>query len=141
MNICKLGYNRRLSHDVAIFVIALFLSVLNQQRTVPLMPIYEYQCKECGHNLEVIQRFSDAPLTECPVCKSISLSKLVSAPSFRLKGGGWYETDFKTANKRHGTQDADSGVSKKSDTDSGASGGPSGKSDTGTSAAPAASGT
>jgi putative FmdB family regulatory protein len=75
------------------------------------MPIYEYQCKACGHNLEVIQRFSDAPLSECPACHQAELSKLVSAPSFRLKGGGWYETDFKTGNKRHGTQDADNGSS------------------------------
>jgi putative FmdB family regulatory protein len=75
------------------------------------MPIYEYQCKACGHNLEVIQRFSDAPLSECPACHQAELSKLVSAPSFRLKGGGWYETDFKTGTKRHGTQDADNGSS------------------------------
>lgn len=71
------------------------------------MPIYEYQCKECGHHLEAIQRFSDAALTQCPACHQQSLSKQISAPSFRLKGGGWYETDFKTANKRHGTQGAD----------------------------------
>jgi putative FmdB family regulatory protein len=97
------------SYDSANFVTDLILSVLNQQRTVPdFMPIYEYQCKECGHNLEVIQRFSDAPLSECPACHQCrTFSKLVSAPSFSLKGGGWYETDFKTANKRHGTQDAD----------------------------------
>jgi putative FmdB family regulatory protein len=140
MIVGKLGYNRRLSYDSANFVTDLILSVLNQQRTVPVMPIYEYQCKECGHNLEVIQRFSDAPLTECPACKCIGLSKLVSAPSFRLKGGGWYETDFKTANKRHGTQDADGGASKKSDADSGSSTGPAKKPDTVSSTAPAATG-
>jgi putative FmdB family regulatory protein len=70
------------------------------------MPIYDYQCNQCGHQLEAIQRMSDAPLTECPVCLQSALIKRVSAPSFRLKGGGWYETDFKTGNKRHGTQDA-----------------------------------
>lgn len=59
------------------------------------MPIYEYQCEECGHNLEAIQKFSDAPLTECPSCGKESLKKLVSAAAFKLKGGGWYETDFK----------------------------------------------
>lgn len=75
------------------------------------MPIYEYRCKECGHHLEAIQRFSDAALTQCPACHQPSLSKQISAPSFRLKGGGWYETDFKTANKRHGTQDADGSAS------------------------------
>ncbi len=69
------------------------------------MPIYEYQCKECGHRLEAIQRFSDAALTLCPACDKPGLAKQLSAPSFRLKGGGWYETDFKTGNKRHGTQD------------------------------------
>jgi putative FmdB family regulatory protein len=73
------------------------------------MPIYEYQCKECGHQLEAIQRFSDAPLSECPACHKLALAKQISAPSFRLKGAGWYETDFKTTNKRHGTQDAESG--------------------------------
>ena len=72
------------------------------------MPIYEYQCKDCGHQLEAIQRFSDAPLTECPACHKLALAKQISAPSFRLKGAGWYETDFKTTNKRHGTQDVES---------------------------------
>ena len=75
------------------------------------MPIYEYQCKECGHQLEAIQRFSDAPLTLCPVCEKPGLAKQLSAPSFRLKGGGWYETDFKTGNKKHGTQDGDKSTS------------------------------
>ncbi len=69
------------------------------------MPIYEYQCKECGHRLEALQKISDAPLKECPQCHHEALGKLVSASSFRLKGGGWYETDFKTGAKRHGTQD------------------------------------
>ena len=59
------------------------------------MPIYEYQCTSCDHKLEAIQKFSDAPLTECPACSTSSLRKLLSAPSFRLKGTGWYETDFK----------------------------------------------
>lgn len=77
------------------------------------MPIYEYQCKECGHTLEAIQKFSDAPLTDCPACHKAGLGKLVSAPSFRLKGGGWYETDFKTGNKRHGTQDSNAATGSK----------------------------
>jgi putative FmdB family regulatory protein len=76
------------------------------------MPIYEYQCKECEHRLEAIQRFSDAPLTLCPVCEKSGLVKQLSAPSFRLKGGGWYETDFKTGKKKHGTQqESDNGGS------------------------------
>ncbi|MGI9213323.1 MAG: FmdB family zinc ribbon protein [Methylococcaceae bacterium] len=60
------------------------------------MPIYEYQCKSCGHTLETIQKLSDEPLKDCPACGTPQLTKLVSAAGFRLKGGGWYETDFKT---------------------------------------------
>lgn len=85
------------------------------------MPIYEYQCKECGHQLEAIQRFSDAPLVQCPACEKPGLAKQLSAPSFRLKGGGWYETDFKTGKKKHGTQDADSGGSAAKPASSGTS--------------------
>ena len=59
------------------------------------MPIYEYQCKACGHEMEAFQRLSDDPLKECPACGDLELTKLVSAAGFRLKGGGWYETDFK----------------------------------------------
>lgn len=70
------------------------------------MPIYEYQCKDCGNQLEALQKIADAPLTQCPNCHQQGLTKLVSASSFRLKGGGWYETDFKTGAKRHGAQDA-----------------------------------
>ena len=65
------------------------------------MPIYEYCCRECGHSLEVIQKLADAPLTDCPVCSRPTLKKQVSAPSFRLSGGGWYETDFKTGDKKN----------------------------------------
>jgi len=65
------------------------------------MPIYEYRCAACGHELEKIQRMSDAPLTDCPGCGADQLRRLVSAPGFRLKGGGWYETDFKKDGKRN----------------------------------------
>ena len=65
------------------------------------MPIYEYECGECGHVFETLQRISEAPLTECPACGKSALKKLVSAAAFRLKGGGWYETDFKTSNKKN----------------------------------------
>jgi len=65
------------------------------------MPIYEYSCQSCGHCLEAIQRLADAPLTDCPECNQSSLKKQVSAPSFRLSGGGWYETDFKTGDKKN----------------------------------------
>jgi putative FmdB family regulatory protein len=59
------------------------------------MPFYEYQCKNCGHELEAMQKVSDAPLKKCPDCGKSQLQRLMSAPVFRLKGGGWYETDFK----------------------------------------------
>ncbi|MFO7762831.1 MAG: zinc ribbon domain-containing protein [Wenzhouxiangellaceae bacterium] len=65
------------------------------------MPIYEYQCRECSHRLEKLQKLSDAPLTLCPACGEEALTKLVSAAAFRLKGGGWYETDFKKDGKRN----------------------------------------
>ena len=65
------------------------------------MPIYEYKCLKCEHQFEVIQRFSDNPIESCPKCNKKSVKKLVSAPSFRLKGGGWYETDFKTGSKKN----------------------------------------
>lgn len=71
------------------------------------MPIYEYRCKACGHELEALQRVSDAPLSDCPDCGEPSLHKLISAPSFRLKGSGWYETDFKTGNKKNLAGDAE----------------------------------
>ena len=74
------------------------------------MPIYEYQCQACGHQLEVLQKVSDAPLKKCPECGKPKLQKLMSAPSFRLKGGGWYETDFKSGNKKNL---ADSGKEEK----------------------------
>lgn len=59
------------------------------------MPIYEYECKKCKHTLEVIQKMDEDPLTKCPECNKKGLKKLVSAGGFRLKGTGWYETDFK----------------------------------------------
>lgn len=59
------------------------------------MPIYEYQCNSCGHEMEALQKITDDPLKECPACGDLELNKLISAAGFRLKGGGWYETDFK----------------------------------------------
>lgn len=65
------------------------------------MPIYEYECVKCGHSLEVIQKISDAPLADCPGCGGKGgLKKLVSAAGFRLKGTGWYATDFKNSGKK-----------------------------------------
>ena len=59
------------------------------------MPIYEYRCSACGHHLEALQKMAEAPLRKCPECGKSQLKRLVSAPQFRLKGSGWYETDFK----------------------------------------------
>jgi putative FmdB family regulatory protein len=65
------------------------------------MPIYEYRCHACGHELEAIQKFSDDPLIECPECGQPGLKKMISATAFRLKGDGWYETDFKHGGKKN----------------------------------------
>lgn len=63
------------------------------------MPIYEYQCQSCGHQFEALQKMSDPLLTDCPVCAKAELKKMVSAAAFKLKGKGWYETDFKNNGK------------------------------------------
>lgn len=81
------------------------------------MPIYDYKCSDCGHQIEVIQKFSDEPKTLCVECGNETLKKMVSAPSFRLKGGGWYETDFKTGTKKNIASD-DTSSNKKSSTNS-----------------------
>jgi putative FmdB family regulatory protein len=65
------------------------------------MPIYGYVCKSCEHRFDVLQKMSDDPLVHCPDCGEPSLQKELSAPKFRLKGSGWYETDFKTGDKRN----------------------------------------
>jgi putative FmdB family regulatory protein len=67
------------------------------------MPFYEYECPHCGYDEEVLQKINDKPLTKCPSCGKKGLKKLMSAPVFRLKGSGWYETDFKSdkENKRN----------------------------------------
>lgn len=65
------------------------------------MPIYEYECQDCGHQMEAIQKISDDPLKDCPECGKASLKKQISAAGFRLKGGGWYETDFKSGSKKN----------------------------------------
>lgn len=72
------------------------------------MPIYEYQCESCGHALEALQKLSDALLVDCPACNKPSLKKQISAAGFRLKGGGWYETDFKSGNKKNLAGDSNS---------------------------------
>jgi len=72
------------------------------------MPIYGYVCKNCDHKLDALQKMADVPLVDCPVCGEPQLKRQLSAPRFRLKGKGWYETDFKKDNQRNlaGEKDA-----------------------------------
>ena len=65
------------------------------------MPIYEYQCTDCEHEFETIQKISEDPLVTCPNCGKDTLQKKISAAGFRLKGGGWYETDFKSGSRKN----------------------------------------
>jgi putative FmdB family regulatory protein len=76
------------------------------------MPIYEYRCESCGHELEALQKLSDPLLTECPECKQETLKKVLSAAGFRLKGSGWYETDFKGGNKKNVHESSSSSTDK-----------------------------
>ncbi len=81
------------------------------------MPIYEYQCTLCGKELEALQKISEAPLQDCPACGEPALKKKVSAAAFRLKGGGWYETDFKTGGKKNLAGSDDKSSSDKASSD------------------------
>lgn len=65
------------------------------------MPIYEYVCTACGTECEMLQKISEPLATTCPQCGKDALTKEISAAGFRLKGGGWYETDFKTSNRHN----------------------------------------
>ena len=79
------------------------------------MPIYEYHCEACGNDHEALQKIADEPLTVCPECSADGLKKKVSAPSFRLSGSGWYETDFKTGNKKNLAGESDTKASSTGD--------------------------
>src|SRR5262245_26752658 len=81
------------------------------------MPFYEYECSACKHHTEVLQKISDAPLKKCPECGKQALKRLISAPVFHLKGGGRYETDFKSDNetKRNLAGKAEAGEAKGDD--------------------------
>ena len=70
------------------------------------MPIYEYRCEHCDHQLEALQKISDDVLVDCPSCTQPSLKKQLSAAGFRLSGSGWYETDFKTGSKKNLSNDS-----------------------------------
>ena len=72
------------------------------------MPIYAYACNNCDHELDALQKMADAPLTDCPSCGKPELRRRLSAPRFRLKGQGWYETDFKKDNQRNIAGDKES---------------------------------
>ncbi len=78
------------------------------------MPIYEYRCEACNHIEEALQKMSDAALVDCPACNKPTLKKQISAAGFRLKGGGWYETDFKSGSKKNIAGDASSSGSSPS---------------------------
>lgn len=93
------------------------------------MPIYEFVCADCGHEFESLQRLNDAPPANCPKCSGGSISKKISAAGFRLKGGGWYETDFKNKSKKKGDGGAASGSSDSGSGSSSGSSGSSGSSD------------
>ena len=81
------------------------------------MPIYEYRCAACGHELEALQKLSEPPLTACPTCRKDELVKLVSAAGFQLKGSGWYATDFKGGSKpAAGKSGSDTKAEAKSET-------------------------
>lgn len=94
------------------------------------MPIYGYRCAACGHQKDVLQKMSDAPLTECPSCGEAAFTKEVSAPAFQLKGTGWYVTDFRDGNKGGKKPDAAKDA-KGSDGGEGGGGGESKSSDSG----------
>jgi putative FmdB family regulatory protein len=94
------------------------------------MPLYEYQCEACGHRFEVIQKFSDAPLTQCPTCAG-PVAKLLSSPAIQFKGSGWYITDYARSGSSGGN------VAPGKNDSGGSSAAPA--TETGTSPAPAAS--
>ncbi len=76
------------------------------------MPIYEYECETCGHRVELIQKYSDAPLAECPKCHG-AVKKLIAAPALQFKGSGWYITDYSSKGKE-GKEKSDEPADKKS---------------------------
>ncbi len=78
------------------------------------MPIYEYRCSSCGHELEALQKFADAPLATCPSCHAETLVKKVSAAGFQLKGSGWYATDFKSSGAKPTPPKADAAAAPES---------------------------
>ena len=82
------------------------------------MPIYGYACTDCDHAFDALQKMSDPRLVDCPECGEATLKKQLSAPKFRLKGQGWYETDFKTGDKRNIAGEAEAKSKDKPETKS-----------------------
>jgi putative FmdB family regulatory protein len=80
------------------------------------MPIYEYRCDACGHQEEFLQKVSEPPLTDCPVCHKPTFSKLLSAAGFQLKGSGWYATDFKNKSTKPAEKKAEDKSEAKTET-------------------------
>jgi putative FmdB family regulatory protein len=121
----KTAFEKRASEKRAFEKLVLVNRVYLSERIV-VVPIYEYQCEECGHKLEKLMKMSDPAPVTCPACEKPGLKKQVSAAAFRLKGSGWYETDFKTGSKKnvlHGAGgSADAGSSSSSSSDSGSAG-------------------
>jgi putative FmdB family regulatory protein len=118
---------------MAVFLLVFLRScAAHKTRVDPEMPIYEYRCTHCGHQLDALQKVSDEPLKVCPKCSESALVKKISAAGFRLKGGGWYETDFKSGKKRNvmgdggGDGKSDAGAKESGGGASGESGGSSG---------------
>lgn len=83
------------------------------------MPIYPYVCTACGHEFDALQKMSEDPLIECPQCHAATLRKRLTAPAFKLKGTGWYETDFKHGNKKREGSGKDEGGGKSAESPDG----------------------
>jgi putative FmdB family regulatory protein len=81
------------------------------------MPIYAYACTKCEHTLDALQKIADEPLVVCPKCEESALKRLITAPRFRLKGQGWYETDFKKDNQRNLAGEKEPSVTKEKKTE------------------------
>jgi len=87
------------------------------------MPIYEYQCQACKHQFDALQKVSDPLLSTCPECGKNKLTKLLSAPTFKLKGSGWYETDFKSKGKTSAAETKTAKTAEKTDSSGASTGG------------------
>ncbi len=116
-------------------------SRLSKNPPANAMPIYEYFCTECGKQSEISHRMSDPPARDCPVCGKPALTKQMSAAGFRLKGGGWYETDFKSGGKRNLAEGGGTSSSGDAASPAAASSGTGSATSSGASPAPAASST